>query len=157
MADVQQREVPEQLVLTEQRVVPESEIKGWLMDSMDRLHKSSQGLDGMTGPYFVVYHGQFTEDTPEVPVEVCAPIGLDKDGIQEVATRREPAHREAYLRLKKSQFQNPAEIGAAFGAVAQWVAENGFTIADAPREVYFTDFQAAADDDEVCDIAFPIQ
>ena len=70
----------------------------------------------------------------------------------------QPARQsEAYVRLRKSEFVDPAQVGRAFGVVAEWVARNGHAIADAPREVYFTDFTEAADDDEVCDIAFPIK
>lgn len=157
MAEIQQRDVPEQFVLTEQRTIRSEDIKGWLSEAMDRQYKTARELGGPDGSFFVVYHGAFSQDAPEVPVEVCLPIALDKEGALDVPARREPAHREAYLRLKKSQFENPSEIGIAFGQVAQWVAENRLTIADAPREVYFTDFAAAGDDDEVCDIAFPIQ
>jgi|SwirhisoilCB2_FD_contig_31_3137621_length_690_multi_7_in_0_out_0_2 effector-binding domain-containing protein len=157
MTDVRLREIPEQLVLTEQRTIAAPDIKPWLMDAMGRLHKTAEEVGGRADHWFVVYHGQFTEDTPEIPVEVCAPIGRDQEGAADVPMRVEPAHQEAYVRLRKSEFVDPAQVGRAFGVVAEWVARNGHAIADAPREVYFTDFTEAADDDEVCDIAFPIK
>lgn len=154
MADIQLRDVPEQVVLTEQRTIGTAELQDFLRDAMDRQYASARSLGGPAGAIFVIYHGQFTDDTPEVPVEVCLPI--PPTATTDLPTSREPAHREAYLRLTKAQFADPADIGAAFGTVAQWLAEQGHTIADAPREIYFTDFSAAAADDEVCDIAFPI-
>lgn len=150
MSDVILREVPEQVVLTEQRTLGAADLQPWLREAMGRLGAAAD----RAGDWFVVYHGQFTDDTPEVPVEVCLPV---RAGTGESATRVEPAHREAYLTLKKAQFTNPAEVARAFGTVAEWIARNSLSIADAPREVYFTDFSAAADDDEVCHIAFPVR
>ncbi|MER6667404.1 GyrI-like domain-containing protein [Amycolatopsis japonica] len=155
MTEILERDVPEQFVLTEQRTVAAPDVKEWLTEAMDRQFGTAQAINGLTGSWFVVYHGQFTDETPEIPVEVCGPVAPDQAG--DLATRVEPAHREAYLRLKKHQFTNPAEIANAFATVAQWVAKQGYTISDAPREVYFTDLMAAADDEDVCDIAFPIR
>ncbi|WP_018681728.1 GyrI-like domain-containing protein [Actinokineospora enzanensis] len=157
MTDVRLREIPELLVLTEQRTIAAPDIKPWLMDAMDRLHRTTEEVGGRVDHCFVVYHGRFTEDTPEIPVEVCAPIGRDRAGTADVPMRVEPAHQEAYVRLRKSEFSDPAQVAGAFAAIAEWLARNGHTIADAPREVYFTDFTEAADTDEVCDIAFPIR
>lgn len=157
MTNVRLREIPELLVLTEQRTITAPDIKPWLMNAMGRLHKTTAEVGGRADHWFVVYHGQFTEDTPEIQVEVCAPIGRDKEGTANVPMRVEPAHQEAYVRLHKSEFADPAQVAQAFGTVAEWVARNGYAIADAPREVYLTDFTEAADSDEVCDIAFPIR
>ena len=49
------------------------------------------------------------------------------------------------------------EILGAYDAVSSWIDAQGLAVADAPREVYFTDFPAAAPQDEACDVAFPIQ
>jgi thiamine kinase-like enzyme len=38
-----------------------------------------------------------------------------------------------------------------------WAAENGQPAIGSPREVYFTDWDAAGDDDPACDIALPVQ
>ena len=43
---------------------------------MSRLSETAQDYGGVAGPWFLVYHGQLTEDS-EVPVEVCAPTGLE--------------------------------------------------------------------------------
>ena len=104
------------------------------------------------GRFFVVYHGQVSADTP-VAVEVCVPIASAPD--DDVPARVEPAHREAYATLRKEQVVFP-EIQGAYMAVDEWVSGQGLTVADDPREVYFTDFMAAGPRDEVCDVAFPI-
>jgi hypothetical protein len=48
------------------------------------------------------------------------------------------------------------ELGGVYEAVEKWVLDNGLTVAHAPRETYWTDFGAAAGDDEVFDVAFPV-
>ena len=66
-----------------------------------------------------------------------------------------PRTREAYVRLRKEQVSFP-DIQEAYRAVARWVGEQGLTITAEPREVYFTDFDAAGPTDEVCNVAYPI-
>ena len=68
--------------------------------------------------------------------------------------RLEPAHAEAYTRILKRQIRFP-DILRAYDAVSDWLQQRGERLALAPREVYFTDMAAAADDDPAADIAFP--
>ncbi|MFI9010070.1 MerR family transcriptional regulator [Actinosynnema sp. NPDC053489] len=154
MYEVEQREVPEQVVLTEQRHLLQPALVEWLRSSLDRLVRAAGEHGGASAAPFVVYHGEVNEDS-DGPVEACVPIAAAEppDG---VAARVEPAHREAYVRLTKAQVAFP-QILSAYDAVAAWIKENGHAVHDAPREVYFADFAAAGPDDEVCDIAFPMR
>ncbi len=154
MYEVKQRDVPEQVVLTEQRHVLQPALVDWIESSMGRLMKAAESHGGASGAPFVVYHGEVNEDG-DGPVEACVPVGAAQPD-SGVAARVEPAHREAYVRLTKAQVVFP-QILSAYDAVAVWIKENGFTIHDAPREVYFADFDAAGPEDEVCDIAFPMR
>jgi DNA-binding transcriptional MerR regulator len=154
MFDIHQREVPEQLVLTEQRHVHVAELPGWLRAAMDRLDEAAQAHGGLAGSWFVIYHGEVDEDS-DGPVEVCAPINPAPEGSGDTSMRREPAHREAYVRLRKAQVEHP-QILSAYDAVEQWISSQGVTPAGYPREVYFTDFDPAGPADEVCDVAYPI-
>jgi hypothetical protein len=152
MFTIEQRDIPEQTVLTEQRSVRAGELVGFLNGAHERLTRSAQEHGGAAGPWFVIYNGRVGEDAP-VPVEVCVPIaGAAPAG---VATRTEPAHREAYVRLRKEQVAFP-EIQDVYRAIDAWVRSEGKAFAAEPREVYFADFDTAAPDDEVCDVAFPI-
>ena len=153
MAHVQERDVPEQLVLTEQRHVGVDDLGTWLAEAVGRLSATAERAGGMTAPVFVVYHGEVNQDS-DGPVEICVPVACD---VPDAATRIEPAHREAYVRVRKSQVEFP-QILSAYDAVASWMRENRRTTGAvcAPREVYFNDFEAAGPDDEVCDVAFPI-
>ncbi len=154
MYEIQEREIPERLVLTEQRHTTVEGLTEWLGETIGRHWTTAESLGGVSGPVFVIYHGQVDEDN-DGPVEVCAPITPDGKDISHVATRIEPAHREAFTRIRKSQVEFP-QILSAYDAVAHWIGKNGKTAHGAPREVYFTDFMNAGPNDEVVDIAFPI-
>jgi DNA-binding transcriptional MerR regulator len=154
MYEVKEREVDEQLVLTEQRHIRVPELNEWLPVAIGRLNEVAEKRGGLAGDVFVVYHGEVSEDS-DGPVEICVPVGIDQEESTDVPMRREPAHREAYVTITKAQVEYP-QILSAYDAVAHWIAAQGRTVAGSPREVYFGDFEAAAPTDEVCDIAFPI-
>lgn len=155
MFEIREREVPEQLVLTEQRHTGPDELPAWLGAATRRLVTAARECGGLAGPTFAIYHGEVNLDS-DGPVELCAPVDSSLVAEPEVAMRREPAHREAYVRLKKVQVEYP-QILSAFDAVAQWMTSRKLRGASPPREIYFTDFVSAGPDDEVCDVAFPVR
>jgi effector-binding domain-containing protein len=155
MFTIQQRDVPEQLVLTEQRHVKAAELPDWIRAAGGRLTTAAAGHGGITGPAFIVYHGPLSADSESL-VEVCMPIRNETGNGVDAAMRREPAHREAYVRITKSQVEFP-DIQQVYRAIAKDLESKGIETTDAPREVYFTDFYAAKPSDQVCDVAFPIR
>jgi hypothetical protein len=72
------------------------------------------------------------------------------------AVRVEPAHREAYTRITKAQCAFP-QILSAFDVVRLWAESERVPVTGSPREVYCADFSNAAPQDEVCDVAQPIE
>ena len=171
MFEIKQRDVPEQLVVTEQRTVNQAELVEWLPGAMGRVARAAEAQGGIVtttdlpwllrdGPaqsvFIVIYEGNPNEGP--VPVEVCAPIGAgggrEPDG--DVPTRLVPAHREAYVRLTRAQTE-PATLGSAYMEVERWVGAQGLEVAAAPREVYWRDYFSAGPDDEVFDVAWPIR
>jgi len=155
MFEIQERDVPEQLVLTEQRSLFVQELPDFIGSALGRLIGTAEGFGGLAGAPFVVFHGM-VDDENNGPVEVCVPIAAAQAGTPDVPARTEPAHREAYARLRKEQVVFP-EILGAYEAVSTWIDGQGLAVAAGPREVYFTDFVEAAPGDEVCDVAFPIR
>ncbi len=153
---VRERDVPAQLVLTEQRSLRITELKGWLPDALSRLAATAASHGGLGGDVFVVYHGEVNEDS-DGPVEVCAPVARETGLPPGSAVRLEAAHREAYVRISRAQLEFP-QILSAFDAVGQWIAGAGRCQAGPPREVYLRDVDvaAAAPGDPVCDVAFPV-
>jgi len=154
MYEVKQRDVPEQVVLTEQRHVLQPALPEWIGSAMGRLGRAAQAYGGVAGAPLSIYHGEVSDDS-DGPVEVAVPVAVDAPPA-DAAARVEPAHREAYVTLRKREVEYP-QIGSAYDAVSAWVEANGHTVAGSPREVYFTDWDAAGPDDEVCDIAYPIK
>jgi|GraSoiStandDraft_60_1057301.scaffolds.fasta_scaffold249114_1 DNA-binding transcriptional MerR regulator len=154
MFEVKDRDVPEQLVLTEQRHVHIDDMPGWLPGAMQRMTQQADARGGSAGPMFVIYHGEVTHDS-DGPVEVCVPVGGALESIAELATRREPAHREVYVRITKAQWEFP-QILSAYDAVSQFIHTNGLTATGAPREVYLTHPKSVEPSDELCDVAFPV-
>ena len=154
MFTIEERDIPYQIVLTDHRHVTAAELEPWLDVCMPHLHEVAHATGGVTGPGFIIFHGEVNEES-DGPVEVCIPVDPARKDDFNLPTRVEPAHREAYTRITKSMVEFP-QILTAYDAVEKWIADNGRTIAESPREVFFTDFLAAGPDDEVCDISFPI-
>ena len=154
MYEIHERDVPEQLVLTEQRHVRVPELGEWLPVAIGRLVESAKTHGDLDGPVLVIYHGEVNEDS-DGPVEVCVPVDRAQEQTNEAPKRVEPAHREAYTRITKAQVEYP-QILSAYDAVAQWIGSEGKKVTGSPREVYFTDWDSAEPTDEVCDIAFPV-
>jgi effector-binding domain-containing protein len=155
MFTIQQRDVPEQLVLTEQRHVKAADVPEWIRAAGGRLTTEANRHGGITGPAFIVYHGPLSTDRESL-VEVCVPIHRENGDTVDAAMRREPAHREAFVRITKAQVQFP-EIQEVFRAIANDLESKHIETTDSPREVYFKDFYTAKPSDEVCDVAFPIR
>lgn len=158
MTEIRLRDVPELRLVTETKSVDQAALEAWLPGAMARVHAAADGgpltaesqpwLDRHTAdPVFVViYEGNPNEGPTEV--EVSAPVASGGD-------RTVPAHREAYARVTKAVVTG-GQLGGVYEAVEKWASDQGLRISAAPREVYWTDFMAAGDDDEVFDIAFPV-
>jgi hypothetical protein len=104
--------------------------------------------------FIVIYEGNPNEG--ETPVEVCTPLRPGAEPPAGAATRTIPAHREAYVRVTKATVVSGG-LGEVYAGSERWVAEHGLEVAAAPRETYWTDFYAAADGDEVFDVAWPVR
>ena len=151
---IHEREVPEQLVLTEKRHVRVPELATWIPAATVRLTQSAKRYGGVIGSWIVVYYGEVNEDS-DGPVEVCAPVEARDRIADDSALRREPAHREAYARLRRAQVEFP-QILSAYDAVLEWISSKGLACTGASREIYFADYATAAPADEICDVAFPV-
>jgi hypothetical protein len=162
------REVPEQVVITEQRMVDQAGLEAWLPGAMSRvLAAAGDAAAGTTEqPYLereevpgepvfiVIYEGNPNEG--ETAVEVCTPLRAGFPVPASAASRTIPAHREAYARVRKSTVES-GRIGDVYVAVERWIGSNGLEVAAGPRETYWTDFYAAGGDDVVFDVAWPVR
>jgi hypothetical protein len=156
MTEIQIRDVPELHVVTEARDVDQAQLLEWLPGAMARVVRAG-ALTAATqtwvdrpptdDPVFVVtYEGNPNEGPTRV--EVCAPVAAGGD-------QTFPAHREAFVRVTKGQVVG-GQLGGVYEAIEKEIGNRGLRIVAAPREVYWTDFMSAADDDQVFDVAFPV-
>ncbi|MBO0654463.1 MerR family transcriptional regulator [Streptomyces triculaminicus] len=151
---IEQRDVPEQVVLTERRHVRPEDLPVWIPDACARLEEEAKAYGGPVAAPFVVYYGHVNEDS-DGPVEVCVPIDPAREAEVTAPVRTEPAHREAYTTLTKAQVKYP-QILSAYDAVYQWIEESGARATGPGREVYFADWESAGPAAQVCDIAVPV-
>src|SRR5260370_8907569 len=147
--DVQLREVPAQVVVTEQRMVGEESLERWLPEAMARVRKTAGSVAAGTAEqphllrdhvgdepvFIVIYEGNPNEG--ETAVECCTPLHADGAAPDGAAARTIPAHREAYVRLLNRTVQSGA-VGDVYVAIGNWVEGPGLEIAAPPRETYST-------------------
>jgi hypothetical protein len=105
--DVRMREVPAQVVVTEQRMVDQESLERWLPGAMTRVHKAAGNMAAGTAeqPYLlrdhvgdepvfiVIYEGNPNEG--ETAVECCTPLHADGAAPDGAATRTIPAFSAA--------------------------------------------------------------
>jgi hypothetical protein len=162
------RNVPEQVVITEQRMVDQAALESWLPGAMSRVHKAAGTAAAGTADqphlqrdpvpdepvFIVIYEGNPNDG--ETAVECCTPLRAGAPAPADAASRTIPAHREAYVRVLKSVAES-GHIGDVYVAIEQWVGASELEIAAAPRETYWTDFFDADGNDVVLDVAFPVR
>jgi effector-binding domain-containing protein len=79
-----------------------------------------------------------------------SPSGPDDQGlgVKAVAARR----------LATAVHKGPYDsVGATYGALAGWIAEQGYEIAGPPEEAYLTDPAEAPPEEHLTEIAFPVR
>jgi hypothetical protein len=166
--DVLLRDVPEQVVITEQRMVDQAALERWLPGAMSRVLKAAGNAAARTveQPYqqrdhlpeepvfIVIYEGNPNEG--ETAVECCTPLQAGVPAPADAASRAIPAHREAYVRVTKSTVES-GHLGDIYIAIEKWIGSKELDIAAAPRETYWTDFYAAGRNDLVLDVAYPVR
>ena len=155
MTEINLRDVPDLHVVSESRSVDQAQLQQWLPGAMARVAASgaltadSQPWLGRptADPVFVVTYEGDPHEGPTL-VEVCAPVAAGGD-------RTLWAHREAFVRVTKGVVTS-GRLGGVYEEIENWALGQDLRIAGAPREVYWTDFHAAGDDDEVFDVAWPV-
>lgn len=152
--EVRTRSTPDEKVATTSAHVLQPDLPRFIPDAIGLLRDHVAACGAVARDIdWTVYHGVSTTDSAGL-VEVCVPFEGTVEPTTEVTVRVEAAHREAYARLTKAQVR-PPDIMFAFDAVAAWVDARGLARTLAPREIYFADFVAVADDELAVDVAFP--
>ncbi|MEV6490076.1 GyrI-like domain-containing protein [Actinoplanes sp. NPDC051633] len=156
MTEISTRDVPALRVVTEVRVVDQQQLMEWLPGAMARVGDAPGGLDAASQPWLgrdtgdpvfvVVYEG----NPNEAPCEVVVGRPVAEGGDREL-----PAHHEAFARVRKATVLSGG-LGEVYEGIEKWAGDQGLTVLGPPREVYWTDFGAASEDDVVFDVAWPV-
>ena len=99
---------------------------------------------------FLRYHAEVTNDSGG-PVEFCCPV-TESTSHPDMTTKTEPAGREAYLGVTKSEMAT----SLAFEQLRTWFADTGTEPAGPPRQIFLANPDGASIDDIVFEIAIPV-
>lgn len=154
MFTVQVRSVPSRRLMSIQRRLHASETDSFVREAK-RAFASHLGEAKATGAFLLIFHGVVSEEN-DGPIEAALTCSDEVLPSELIGIRTEPAHDEAFTTITKAQWAYPA-ILAAYDAVAgspQAGARPASSLSC--REVYLCEPDDAADDEMVCDIAFPL-
>lgn len=156
MTEIGVRWVDAATLMCLERVVAGDAIPDAIRDDSRRLYQHIERA-GETVPaeMVVMYHGAASPDGSR-RMEVCVELTGQVEPFDGASVRTEPAHREAYTRLIKSEVKMP-DIMDAFDAVRAWLEVNGKSVSGSAREVYLDDWDALSADDPACDVVIPFE
>jgi DNA-binding transcriptional MerR regulator len=155
------RSVPERKLAVLSKELFQPELERFIMEGFTTLFQYAERHPGLREldttpewPTYVVFHGPVTPDQSAI-VELAIVVAGDAPPEGDIVVKLEPAHDEAYVEVTKAGLSFP-QILDAYDAVARWVNAHGTMLERlASREVYIANVMTAADDDHVCDVAFP--
>lgn len=152
---VQTRDVPEQKVLVLGREITRPELQSFIQTSFAALfsYLAHAGVQP-AGASLLIYHWELDFDSPGL-VEACVPFEGHLEPAPNLAVRLEPAHREAFVQLTKSQVEYP-DILFAYDSLTQWLYARSL-VYTAPREIYFAQWDVTPPDQPAFEVAFPYQ
>jgi DNA-binding transcriptional MerR regulator len=171
VSEVFTREIPERSVLCVKRSVegPEGawafgkEFIGILKE------RPLPRMEGRAGAMFSIYWGEVSDDS-DGPVEWCKPVPDDQaealaSAYPELSLRREPAHREAYVKLgARGEPREPSavELELASDSLRAWAEQQGLRPRDlvplddlGVRMTYLIEDSVDGEREPYCDFAVP--
>jgi DNA-binding transcriptional MerR regulator len=156
MYEVLVRELPARALLTLSKHLTADQIGEFAGPLFGRFGGAVPRPDGIAGAPFLRYHGEVTEDS-DGPVDFCCPV--DTSEIDDVVSRfpemkadTEPAGREAYIRVPKSEMWT----SLGFESLQQWLTENNEKPVGEVRQIFLTDPATVADDEIVFQLSVPL-
>ncbi|GGJ58517.1 MerR family transcriptional regulator [Deinococcus roseus] len=155
--EVSQRQVPGAFVATITAQVYQHEAPAFISGSIQKIrtHLHSIGVQPEEIDWTICHEGP-SRDARGV-MEVCVPYQGVASPTAEISLKFEPAHREAYIRLRKGQAGQPLDLMQAYHAGQQWLTQHDLQLVLGSREVYFADWSVVADHEEAFDLAFPFE
>lgn len=154
MYPIETRHVPSRRLMSIQRRLYAHETDAFAREAKAAFAEHLAGAEP-PGPFMLIFHGVVSNDS-DGPLEAALPCPADVQPTELIGVRTEPAHDEAYTTITKAEWQYPA-ILAAYDAVAcsrEARARSHSRLSC--REVYIAGPDQIADDEPICDIAFPM-
>lgn len=154
MFTIQTRHVPARRLMSIQRRLHASETDAFVREAKNAFAEHLRGSLPI-GPFSLVFHGVVDHES-DGPLEATLACSDDVEPTEIIGIRTEVAHDEAFTTITKAEWEYPA-ILAAYDAVAcsaEVIARPGSRLSC--REVYLTEPDMIADDELICDIAYPL-
>jgi DNA-binding transcriptional MerR regulator len=108
MFEIQQRDVAEQLVLTEQRHIRAGELPTWMGAAFGRLQSSAERFGGVAGPALAIFHGEVNEDSDgrwrcaSRSIQAWNPARMSRPGPSRRTERRSSGSRRRWSSTPRS-------------------------------------------------------
>lgn len=149
--EVSVKTVQPQRILSITHHVKVERLDDQIRDNLRTLYALARESYSITGSSFGIYHGPINHDD-DGPVEVCVPVEGQTDTSDNVVSRELSGGQVAYVILYGDQCRFPA-ILEGYDAVFDWIRQNGYEIADSPREIW----HGQPGENECMEIALPFQ
>lgn len=134
---VESRELAPQQVVCITGHVLVKDIDPFIRQSLGRLMAFVEQQDGrIVGAPLGIYHGQINEQD-DGPLEVCFPAAGAFTATGDIQIRELPGGPAAVVSIRDEYLHFPL-ILQAYDAAHDWIAANGYQMAEAPREVWHT-------------------
>jgi effector-binding domain-containing protein len=136
--EVSVRTADPQPIISITRNVKVDQLDEHIRGSLKRLFALLEEQGGtMAGAPLGIYHGPVNHDA-DGPMEVCLPVQGQIAATGDIATRELAGGKLASVMLRGDQCEFP-EILKGYDAVYDWIRQNGYEPAEAPREIWHSE------------------
>lgn len=132
MHNVVLRELPEVIVASMRKKIPNYEAFNTIYPEMGKYMKEQNVKCATPGYCFTLYHdGEYKES--DIDVEICESVTDFAKDSDQVKFKKIEAVKTAACVIHKGPYNT---IGLAYGAATKWIEENDYDIIGLPRESY---------------------
>jgi effector-binding domain-containing protein len=132
-------------------VVPTYGDQGMLWNELCS-HPGASGKNSAGAPFTIYYDEEYKER--DVDLEVCVPVTAEVEETDRIMMTDMAGGEEVASVIHKGPFEN---VSAAYKAIMEWMAGNGYETAGPSREVYLTDPQRTAPEDYITEVQVPVR
>ena len=108
---------------------------------------------GFAGTPLAIYYDEEYKER-DVDLEVCVPVSADVEETGRIRMSDLPGGEDIASVIHKGPFEG---VHAAYTAVLEWMAGNGYELNGPVREVYLTDPKQIAPEDYITDVQVPVR